>query len=850
MGGARRFFGSDQGKARRLLGGQGRQSNTLRSHSITPVSTLSGTGGNNFPNTTGGLMAGTLGFISDDLDIATGILDLTTNAAGDAVKIRKYININPETGTTDTLDLITTAGTEFPQQELILIGQSGDTLTITNDSGSAAGNNRAILCPGGVNYTISGAEAINLFYDFTLSKWRITGDANTGGGGGAGFPLAYTVDDKVTAQTGTVTHDLNAITAHKLQFTADGDCDITISNIPSSPNAVDFYIEVTQDGAGGHAITVNDSEWVSFPTLSTALDTTSLIACHADGDGNIRAILLLNSSTTAGGTGASRQLDNLSAPVLNASIDVNTKNLTKIDQTTFLQNTGPSAADYSIAVAAATPKLIFNVPTLSEFAFTVNNVEKWKMTDTSITGPNLVLDNTLVINDSSTNPVDTGIFSRNGADVKVWSGGAVRSFSDIASVLTTKGDLFGYSTATARVPRSLTDGEVLTVDTSDALGVAWASVPVVNSIAQTDSNITITDPSGSGLIVNTVDGGTILSLQSNRIDVQNLPVFGVSALSFYDTTDVAAATVLTQSQTAFTFDMPVNSDTYNFNFNTAAGLSIDLLRTRLYSNTPNTVSAALSLYRDDPSSAADDVVGDINFDGNTVSNGGFFTYADIIGVIADPTAASEDGRVRIRTAIAGNTPENALTIEGPVTTIHQTSSVAGDEATLKLTKVDSTPLVNENVGEVEFIVDDSGTETTYAHLTGFTNSDTGTVTDAGALVIGVRTNGTKSTAVTILGNNNSAKHEWLMSPEARIQPVTGNMAYFTASQVADFSLNIGTFGTMQIPFFNDASVSMTDLNSAFGAFVGAIGYNISDGRLYVRKSGSAWSYYEESGTIP
>lgn len=44
-----------------------------------------------------------------------------------------------------------------------------------------------------------------------------------------------------------------------------------------------------------------------------------------------------------------------------------------------------------------------------------------------------------------------------------------------SSPLTTKGDLYGYDTADARVPVG-TNGQVLTADSSDAQGVAWAAI--------------------------------------------------------------------------------------------------------------------------------------------------------------------------------------------------------------------------------------------------------------------------------------------------------------------------------------------------------------------------------------
>lgn len=46
----------------------------------------------------------------------------------------------------------------------------------------------------------------------------------------------------------------------------------------------------------------------------------------------------------------------------------------------------------------------------------------------------------------------------------------------LASPLTTKGDLWGYSTVNARVPIGATNGHVLTVDSTQALGLKWAAV--------------------------------------------------------------------------------------------------------------------------------------------------------------------------------------------------------------------------------------------------------------------------------------------------------------------------------------------------------------------------------------
>lgn len=137
------------------------------------------------------------------------------------------------------------------------------------------------------------------FRSLPLSPPVFTATDATAAAVSASFPLDYSVDDQGN-KTGTVTHSLTATTAHKLQFTATGDCDITLTGIGSGgANAIDFYIEVIQDPTGDHTITFNDSEWDPVPSFGTAADTTSLISVHSDGDGKLRPILLLNAITTS-----------------------------------------------------------------------------------------------------------------------------------------------------------------------------------------------------------------------------------------------------------------------------------------------------------------------------------------------------------------------------------------------------------------------------------------------------------------------------------------------------------------------------------------------------------------------
>ena len=94
------------------------------------------------------------------------------------------------------------------------------------------------------------------------------------------------------------------------------------------------------------------------------------------------------------------------------------------------------------------------------------------------------------------------------------------------SPLTTKGDLFGYSTGDARIPVG-TNGQVLTADSTQALGVKWEtpSSGVTNEISQTNSRVTVTDL-GNGQITGVIDGQQRFAVNATSFDFEVATVFG------------------------------------------------------------------------------------------------------------------------------------------------------------------------------------------------------------------------------------------------------------------------------------------------------------------------------------
>ena len=393
-------------------------------------------------------------------------------------------------------------------------------------------------------------------------------------------------------------------------------------------------------------------------------------------------------------------------------INLNKRKMNTIGSLLFDETTTftPSATDVVIGADGLNSDLIRNVPTGWIHAWKVNNVQ------------------VMFANANSLNFVDNYQVKCNpGASVAGINVGIVTADPTILA----NSDMW-YNSTSNQLKARINGASV-------ALGPS-------NTITQGNSNATITDV-GSGVFIVNIDGVTNakFSVQANRVDIEELPLFGLTALNFNKTGPVLLGTVLTQNTTDFTMNFPTNTDVYNINFNAAVGLSVDKFKTRLYSNTPNTSGASLSLFRDDPSPLAFDEVGKINFDGNN-SAAGLTTYGSISTTIVDPLSTNETARMLFN-LFDKNLSSNILTLTQGRMTLNKFSTEATDATEFRIQKEDASPGNGDNIGILKYGVDDSGTFTTYAALEGI-NTNT---LDAGELKIQVLADGNLLDAIRITG---------------------------------------------------------------------------------------------------
>jgi hypothetical protein len=278
---------------------------------------------------------------------------------------------------------------------------------------------------------------------------------------------------------------------------------------------------------------------------------------------------------------------------------------------------------------------------------------------------------------SSTTALSTLGVGSNGDVLTLAAGVPSWAAAAEASPLTTKGDLYGYSTTNARIPVG-TDTHVLTADSSEALGVKWSAAGSgsgdVSAAANLTDNAIIR---GDGGAKGVQDSSILIDDSDNITGATSLAVGNLSlASNTVSSTDTNGDVILSPDGTGgivAVTDLTVGNSTQDVNF-TVNGASI-----------AGTVSVE--------GTSATDLGGIISHrHTNTAGFGGHFVNLRSRGTHASPTVVSDGDTLSIMASAAYDGTDYA-------------------QASQIITQVDGTPGADDMPGRMMFLTSADGGQT-------------------------------------------------------------------------------------------------------------------------------------------
>lgn len=162
----------------------------------------------------------------------------------------------------------------------------------------------------------------------------------------------------------------------------------------------------------------------------------------------------------------------------------------------------------------------------------------------------------------------TTIAIANGGTGQVTAGAAFGALSP----LTTKGDIIGFSTVNARIPVG-TDGQVLTADSTQSLGLKWATA--VSGITTVGAFSGSSQPNGASITGSTITFGPADGTNPGMVKASGAQTLGATlTLTNPLTISSSSTTVLVLNGTSFIFD--ATNNTIGIGHAPAAGTFFDI----------------------------------------------------------------------------------------------------------------------------------------------------------------------------------------------------------------------------------------------------------------------------------
>lgn len=807
----------------------------------------------------GSLFRGNIGFNQQTvlLDVPTSTINLNNDAAGavlDVISTDRIVSLS--TGT--SANLVTITGAQRPGQTLRLYNISTNTITIKH---TAAATANTIVTPTAADLLFPGNAVVTFVYDVSTSKWRVEGNVASG----ISEPIILGVNT-LTPQTSPTATPIAWNTKNPQHITIDRDITFSFTNLPVSGSYEGILVIIDIDSTGGYATPVWPSSVTNPPIISTTANTRTSVMLYTIDGGSV----VTNATSSASGSANIALWSNF--PALN---DVNfaTFDGTNIDRLRFVIDSGvPASANDPSIFLDASGDMVLNVADLDGISLKANNVEMAKFVESAASVYKLDMlihriDNALdILFDSSAgaitwpspepaigyDSVDTQLkFNVPTASAFQWT----VNNTDIMRV-TNAAMTFQTNFQIICVP-SLTGVAGLNVG-----GIAGDVLAPANGDIHYNSTTNSFRFYENGAYVG-LGGDPKFSDSEFRIqdnaDATKQLAFEVSAI----TTGTTRTITMPDANTALVLDTLSNLGTTAINTSLLFGATgndigdttnpVDQLFTgtvRLQTNLLTANKPTITTLTGNTLDVNFPTGSTFNIHENAVSkhtfSGSSLTSPNII--VSNALTINDS---TTNPAANGQFTRNGTTVGLQAVSFdvrRDSTVVSGEPAELKIRKLANSINNGVEIGTLFFQTGIS-TATTWADIGAGPLVASGS--DASFIALRVRADNGLISAATFHGDDNNQRIQMLMggSSQARIQPVLDRMGYFVTPKATDFTLTIGTAGSLEIPVLTNGSPSLTDLNQAFGAFDGAMGYETVDNRLYVRESSTEWSYWTRDGSV-
>ena len=410
---------------------------------------------------------------------------------------------------------------------------------------------------------------------------------------GVTFPVTPTIKDHSTTWTNNVAIDLALTTAHIQKITLDANLIwATPSNPPASGTQIEFEIEYIQDATGGWTVT-QWSEVVETVVISKVASAVTIVTYRTnDGGSNYHAVPSLRGSINLSAVdAANKTLSNLGTTAVNADIIMGSNDVTGIGTLIFTNGNFGGGAAVSYISSDTSGDLVFNVADADEFQLSFQNSLVWAINKSRQLGNAIILTDSLTLNDAAADPAVAGEIQRDGDDVKVFTGGVVKNFTNMVTLSDTNTwtgintftntlnanadtNIGDATTDTLTVTASVDSDFIPTPTANRNLGsgdFAWASIFTSN--LRFNASTMFINGAAAGMTFE-VPTGDHFNFEINNVNVVTVDgtTFDIHGTQFDNVSEVIFDTVSTQRFTSstggLTYDVPTG-DEHAFRVNTA-----------------------------------------------------------------------------------------------------------------------------------------------------------------------------------------------------------------------------------------------------------------------------------------